>query len=160
MFKSMVGAEFVAVVPHDVRRVVGARPSVGSPVQDGIAWIRQRWINQFTQFAPALTLLPDRLDRSFADHPEAAAASACSIVHDVRRPRSGAHTPDDATDRMWRRQYLAYRTRQIQSQLRAAACQIETVRASVPAVPPGRSTDRDARVVGWCADEGDGTADS
>jgi hypothetical protein len=64
MFKSMVGAEFVAVVPHDVRRVVGARPSVGSPVQDGIAWIRQRWINQFTQFAPALTLLPDRLDRS------------------------------------------------------------------------------------------------
>lgn len=64
MFKSMVGAEFVAVVPHDVRRVADAWRSAGSPVQDGIAWTRQRWIDQFTQFAPALTMLPDRLDRS------------------------------------------------------------------------------------------------
>src|SRR5207247_573720 len=64
MFKSMVGAEFVAVVPHDVRRVVGAWRSARSPAQDGIAWTRQRWIDQFTQFAPALTMLPDRLDRS------------------------------------------------------------------------------------------------
>lgn len=51
MFKSMVGAEFVAVVPHDVRRVVDAWRSAGSPAQDGIAWTRQRWIDQFTQFA-------------------------------------------------------------------------------------------------------------
>jgi len=38
------------------------------------------------------------------------------------------HVPDDATDRMWRRQYLAYHARQIRNQLRAAECQIETVR--------------------------------
>jgi len=62
----MVGAEFVAVVPHDVRRVVGAWRRAGSPVQDDIAWTRQRWIDQFPQFAPALTMLPDRLDRSVA----------------------------------------------------------------------------------------------
>ena len=35
--------------------------------------------------------------------------------------------PDDVTDRMWRRQYLAYRSRQVQGQLRAAECRIETV---------------------------------
>jgi hypothetical protein len=37
-----------------------------------------------------------------------------------------AHLPDDADDRMWRRQYLGYRTRQIRSRLRAAECQVET----------------------------------
>lgn len=85
-------------------------------------------------------------DLAFADHPEAAAASACSIVHDVDG-RDRAHVPDDATDRMWRRQYLACRTRQIRSQLRAAECQIETVRgcqcmqfrpADAPIVTPAR----------------------
>lgn len=75
--------------------------------------------------------LPERTPHppnlAFADHPEAPAARACSIVHDVD-DRDRAHVLDDASDRMWRRQYLAYRTRQIQSQLRAAECQIETVR--------------------------------
>jgi hypothetical protein len=51
---------------------------------------------------------------AFADHPQAAAASACSIVHDVD-DRDRASVPDDATERMWRRQHLAYRTRQIRS---------------------------------------------
>ena len=74
---------------------------------------------------PVRTPYPPNL--AFADHPEAAAASACSMVHDVD-DRDRAHVPDDATDRMWRRQNLAYRARQIQSQLRAAECQIETVR--------------------------------
>jgi hypothetical protein len=60
----MVGAEFVAVVPQDVRRVVGTWRSAGSPAQAGIAWTRRRWIDQFTQFTSALTMLPDRLDRS------------------------------------------------------------------------------------------------
>jgi hypothetical protein len=60
----MVGAECVVVVPHHMRRVVGAWRAAGSPPQDGIAWPRQRWIDQFTQFAPALTMLPDRLNRS------------------------------------------------------------------------------------------------
>ena len=52
----------MAVVPHDVRRVVGAWRRTGSPAQD--AWTLQRSIDQFTQFAPALTILPDRLNRS------------------------------------------------------------------------------------------------
>jgi hypothetical protein len=73
---------------------------------------------------PEHTPYPPNL--AFADHPEAAAASVCSIVHDVDN-RNRAHMPDDATDRMWQRQYLAYRTRQIRSQLRAAECRIETV---------------------------------
>jgi hypothetical protein len=67
----------VAVVPDDVGRVVGGWRSAGSPAQDGIAWTRQRWIDQFTQFAPALTMLPDRLDRSvIRDACRRAAASA------------------------------------------------------------------------------------
>jgi hypothetical protein len=73
---------------------------------------------------PERTPYPPNL--AFAHHPEAAAASACSIVHDVDN-RNRAHVPDDATDRMWRRQYSAYRTRQIRSQLPAAECRIETV---------------------------------
>jgi hypothetical protein len=52
------------VVPDHVRRVVGAWRAAGSPAQDGIVWPRQRWIHQFPQFAPALTMLPDRLNRS------------------------------------------------------------------------------------------------
>jgi Putative 8-oxoguanine DNA glycosylase OGG-like protein len=59
-----LGAEFVAVVPYQMRRVVGAWRAAGSPAQDGIAWPRQRWINQFTQFADAFTMLPDHLNRS------------------------------------------------------------------------------------------------
>jgi hypothetical protein len=55
---AMVGAEFVAVVPRNVRRVVDAWRSVGSPVQDGIAWLRRRWIDEFPQFAPSLAMLP------------------------------------------------------------------------------------------------------
>lgn len=51
---------------------------------------------------PERTPYPPNL--AFADHPEAAAASACSIVHDVD-DRDRAHVPDDATDRMWRPQY-------------------------------------------------------
>jgi hypothetical protein len=52
------------VVPDHVRRIVGAWRAAGSPAQDGIAWPRQRWVDQFTQFAHALAMLPDCLDRS------------------------------------------------------------------------------------------------
>jgi hypothetical protein len=59
-----VGGRIRAVVPHHVRRIVEAWRTAGSPPQDGIAWPRQRWVDQFTQFAHAWAMLPDRLDRS------------------------------------------------------------------------------------------------
>jgi hypothetical protein len=57
---------------------------------------------------PAITPYPPNL--AFEAHPRAAAAArACSIIHDEHdRP----HLPDDATDHMWTRAYLGYRTRQ------------------------------------------------
>jgi hypothetical protein len=50
-------------------------------------------------------------------------AARCSIIFDEN---DKWHLPDDATDRMWVRHYLAYRTRQIRSRLRAAECAVET----------------------------------
>jgi hypothetical protein len=70
---------------------------------------------------PEKTSYPPNL--AFADGPSAAAARECAIVHDKRN----AYIPDEATDRMWREQYLAYRFRQVKNQLRAAECQIEAV---------------------------------
>jgi hypothetical protein len=70
---------------------------------------------------PEETPYPPNL--AFEPRPVAAAARECSIVHDDRhRP----HLPDDSTDRMWRRQYLGYLTRQRRSRLRAAVCVVET----------------------------------
>jgi hypothetical protein len=71
---------------------------------------------------PPVTPYPPNL--AFANHPEAAAARVCSIIHDEN---DRWHLPDDATDRMWRRQYLGYRTRQIRRRLRAAECEVERV---------------------------------
>lgn len=71
---------------------------------------------------PAPTPYPPNL--AFENRPLAAAARVCSIAFDDReRP----HLPDDADDRMWMRHYLAYRTRQIRSRLRAAECEFEAV---------------------------------
>jgi len=60
---------------------------------------------------------------AFEHHPAAAAACECSVIHDEH---DKWHLPDDATDRMWTRQYLAYRTRQVRGGLRAAECLIES----------------------------------
>ncbi len=70
---------------------------------------------------PELTPSPPNL--AFEHHPAAAAACECSVIHDEH---DKWHLPDDATDRMWTRQYLAYRTRQVRGGLRAAECVIES----------------------------------
>ena len=70
---------------------------------------------------PAATPYPPNL--AFDPHPVAAAAGACSIIFDEN---DKWHLPNEATDRMWTRQYLAYRARQVRSGLRAAECTIET----------------------------------
>jgi hypothetical protein len=69
---------------------------------------------------PTLTPYPPNL--AFEPHPVAAADRECSVIHDEN---DKWHLADDSTDRMWTRQYLGYRTRQIRSQLRAAECAIE-----------------------------------
>jgi hypothetical protein len=70
---------------------------------------------------PVCTPYPPNL--AFEAHPTAAAARECSITFDEN---DKWHLPDDATDRMWSRHYLAYRTRQIRSRLSAAECRIES----------------------------------
>jgi hypothetical protein len=70
---------------------------------------------------PTKTPYPPKL--AFEPNPVAAAARQCSVIHDEN---DKWHLPDDATDRMWARQYPAYRTRQVRSCLRAAECAIET----------------------------------
>ena len=67
---------------------------------------------------PTETPYPPNL--AFEPNPVASAAKECSIIHDEN---DKWHLPDDATDRMWTRQYLGYRTR---SRLRAAECVIES----------------------------------
>ena len=59
----MARAQCVAVVPPSVRRVVDAWLAAGSPSQEGIAWPRQRWIDDFTAEATTFAMLPDRLTR-------------------------------------------------------------------------------------------------
>ena len=70
---------------------------------------------------PKLTPYPPNL--AFENRPAAAAARQCSVIHDEH---DKWHLPDDATDRMWTRQYLAYRTRQVRGGLTAAECEIES----------------------------------
>ena len=56
--------------------------AAGSPAQDGIAWPRQRWTDQFPSQAPVFAMLPDRLSRSV-----------------VRRACLGAAASPDAAER-------------------------------------------------------------
>jgi hypothetical protein len=70
--------------------------------------------------SPPVTPYPPNL--AFEPHPVAVAARECSITFD---DDDKWHLPDDATDRMWARHYLAYRTRQVRSRLRAAECVVE-----------------------------------
>jgi hypothetical protein len=72
--------------------------------------------------SPTPTPYPPNL--AFSRRPEAAAARVCCITFDdCDRP----HLPDDADERMWRRHYLGYLSRQSEKRLRAAECEFETV---------------------------------
>lgn len=50
--------------PSPVRRVVVEWRDAGRPTQPGIAWPRTEWMTDFPAQAPALSRLPDHLDRS------------------------------------------------------------------------------------------------
>ena len=51
------------VISDPVRRVVDTWRDAGSPLQEGIAWPRQRWIDALPSHATMFASLPERLDR-------------------------------------------------------------------------------------------------
>lgn len=57
-----------ARVPDSVRHIVDAWRAAGMPCQEGIAWPRQRWIDQFSWHARTFAALPDRLTRPAVRH--------------------------------------------------------------------------------------------
>jgi len=54
----------LAVIPLLMLRVVDAWRAAGSPPQEGMAWPRQRWTDQFPTHASTFANLPDYLTRS------------------------------------------------------------------------------------------------
>jgi hypothetical protein len=124
---------YIAHIAAGVATRMGLDHSPG-PIYFGVAAMRVTKVWQsheeaaaeFTprQYVASPTPTPYPPNLAFDIHPVAAAARVCSIIFDDHdRP----HLPDDATDRMWRRHYLGYRTRQIQNSLRAAECEFEVV---------------------------------
>jgi hypothetical protein len=122
---------YIARIAPGVARRLGLDHPRG-PLYFGVAAMRvtkvwESHTEAASEFAPrqyvALpTPTPYPPNLAFEDHPVAAAARVCSIVFDDDdRP----HLPADADDRMWRRHYLGYRTRQIRNHLRAAECEFE-----------------------------------
>src|ERR1700683_1531454 len=143
---------YIARIAPGVLRRLGLDNS-GDPLYFGVAALRVTHVWESHELAaaefaprqyvaiPAPTPYPPNL--AFDNQPVAAAARVCSIVLD---DREGPHLPDDADDRMWMRNYLRYRTRQIRSRLRAAECEFEVVDGSrclqllpsqAPVITPG-----------------------
>lgn len=83
--------------------------------------------------APSKTPYPPGLAHD--SQPKAAVSRESCIVHTMTASCGSSHsrqvalTPDQATDEHWHKEYAAYHERQATKQLRAAFCEIETVRA-------------------------------